>query len=186
MVLNLSAKEFQKGCGRISTRMNRPFSRFLIRWFVCGLGLWVAANILGQITYDSRFIVIVIAGLILAIVNAIIKPVVVILSLPAILFSLGLFMIIINGLMVLLVSWLYPPLDVNNFGGAILAGVIIGLIILSILILVQTRGASLGAGLGGSAGEVNTVRRGADKTLHQLTIVMVVVFALSIILGIIS
>jgi putative membrane protein len=50
------------------------------------------------------------------------------LSLPAILFSLGLFMIIINGLMVLLVSWLYPPLDVNNFGGAILAGVIIGLV----------------------------------------------------------
>jgi preprotein translocase subunit SecG len=63
---------------------------------------------------------------------------------------------------------------------------IASMIILSILILVQTRGASLGAGLGGSAGEVNTVRRGADKTLHQLTIVMVVVFALSIILGIIS
>ncbi len=59
------------------------------------------------------------------------------------------------------------------------------MILLTILILVQTRGASLGAGLGGSAGEVNTVRRGTDKTLHQITIVMVVVFALSIILGII-
>lgn len=60
------------------------------------------------------------------------------------------------------------------------------MILLSILILIQTRGASLGAGLGGSAGEVNTVRRGADKTLHQITIVLVVVFALSLILGIIS
>ena len=107
--------------------MNRPFSRFLIRWFVCSLGLWIAANLLGQITYN-RAIVIIIAGLILALVNAIIKPIVVILSLPAILFSLGLFIIIINGLMVLLVSWLYPSLHVTSFWGAILAGMIIGLV----------------------------------------------------------
>ncbi len=57
---------------------------------------------------------------------------------------------------------------------------------LSFLILIQTRGASLGAGLGGSAGEVNTVRRGTDKTLHQLTIILVIVFTLSLILGIIA
>jgi protein translocase SecG subunit len=49
------------------------------------------------------------------------------------------------------------------------------------LILIQTRGASLGAGLGG-AGEVNTVRRGSDKSLHQLTIIMVVIFAASILI----
>lgn len=60
------------------------------------------------------------------------------------------------------------------------------MILLSILILIQTRGASLGAGLGGSSGEVNTVRRGSDKSLHQITIVLVIVFSLSLILGIIS
>lgn len=59
------------------------------------------------------------------------------------------------------------------------------LVLLSLLILIQTRGASLGAGLGGG-GEVNTIRRGSDKTLHQITIMLVVVFALSLILGIIS
>lgn len=59
------------------------------------------------------------------------------------------------------------------------------MVLLSILILIQTRGASLGAGLGGG-GEVNTVRRGSDKTLHQITIILVVIFALSIILGIIA
>lgn len=59
-------------------------------------------------------------------------------------------------------------------------------LVLIILILIQTRGASLGAGLGGSSGEVNTVRRGTDKTLHQLTIILVTIFALSIILGIVS
>lgn len=60
------------------------------------------------------------------------------------------------------------------------------MILLSILILLQTRGASLGAGLGGSSGEVNTVRRGTDRTLHQITIILVIVFNLSIILGIIT
>jgi preprotein translocase subunit SecG len=52
---------------------------------------------------------------------------------------------------------------------------IVSAIIVTILILIQTRGASLGAGLGG-AGEVNTVRRGSDKSLHQLTIIMVFIF----------
>lgn len=109
--------------------MKRPLTRFLIRWFVSGLGLWVAAGILGErITYDSRLRVIVVSGLILALVNTVIKPIVVILSLPAILFSLGLFMIVINGLMVLLVSKLYPDLYVSNFGVAVLAGMVIGLV----------------------------------------------------------
>ncbi len=58
------------------------------------------------------------------------------------------------------------------------------MLVMTGLILLQTRGASLGAGLGGG-GEVHTVRRGSDKTLHQVTILMAVVFSLSIILGII-
>lgn len=57
--------------------------------------------------------------------------------------------------------------------------------ILSFLILIQTRGASLGAGLGGS-GEINTVRRGSDKSLHQLTIILVFIFSASIIIGIVA
>lgn len=60
---------------------------------------------------------------------------------------------------------------------------IVSSVILTILILLQTRGASLGAGLGGG-GEVNTVRRGSDKTLHQITIIVAFVFAASLILGV--
>ncbi len=109
--------------------MKRPFTRFLIRWFVCSLGLWIAASLLGsRVSYDRSLGVIVVSGLILAIVNAIIKPFVIILSLPAILFSLGLFMIVINGLMVMLVSKLYTELKVTNFGAAMLAGMVIGLV----------------------------------------------------------
>ncbi len=62
---------------------------------------------------------------------------------------------------------------------------IVSVFLLVILILIQTRGASLGAGLGG-AGEVNTVRRGSDKSLHQLTIILVIIFSASIIIGIIA
>jgi preprotein translocase subunit SecG len=58
-------------------------------------------------------------------------------------------------------------------------------LMITILILIQTRGASLGAGLGGG-GEVNTVRRGADKTLHQITIILVVIFTASILINIVS
>lgn len=105
-----------------------PIGRFLVRWFVCSFGLWVAAALFGGISYDRRMAVVIIAGLILALVNTVIKPIVVILSLPAILFSLGLFMIVINGLMVWLVTWLYPSLEISGFGTAMLAGLVIGLV----------------------------------------------------------
>ena len=59
------------------------------------------------------------------------------------------------------------------------------MILLTILILLQTRGASLGAGMGGG-GEVNTVRRGSDKTLHQITIILVIIFASSLLLGLLT
>lgn len=57
--------------------------------------------------------------------------------------------------------------------------------LMTLLILVQTRGASLGAGLGGGA-EVNTTRRGTDKTIFQLTIITAVVFTLSLILSVLT
>ncbi len=62
---------------------------------------------------------------------------------------------------------------------------IASVVLMTILILVQTRGASLGAGLGGTA-EVNTTRRGTDKTIYQLTIVVSFIFALSLIFSILS
>ena len=58
-------------------------------------------------------------------------------------------------------------------------------VLLTIFILIQTRGASLGAGFGGS-GELHTERRGVDKTIHQFTILLAVVFVMSIVLGIIA
>ncbi|MEO6761759.1 MAG: preprotein translocase subunit SecG [Candidatus Saccharimonadales bacterium] len=61
---------------------------------------------------------------------------------------------------------------------------IVSMLLMTLLILVQTRGASLGAGLG-SSGEVNIERRGTDKTIHQITIITSIVFVLSLLLGVI-
>ncbi len=113
------------------TQKNVPgfIYRFALRWFVCGLGLWIAAGLLSDsVSYDSRLMVIVIAGFILAAINAVIKPILVLLSLPAILVTLGLFMVVINGLTVWLASVLYQPFHVTNFWAAIVTGLIIGLV----------------------------------------------------------
>lgn len=109
--------------------MKLPFARFLLRWFVCSLGLWIAAGLLSDtISYQNELKVVVIAGLVLAVINVIIRPIIILLSLPAILLSLGLFMVVINGFMVFLVSKLYAPLQITNFWAAMLAGIIIGLV----------------------------------------------------------
>lgn len=109
--------------------MNSPIARFFTRWLVCSLGLWIAASFLSSsISYDSRFRVIIIAGLILAIINIVLKPILVIFSLPALIFTLGLFMIVINGLTVYIASKLYEPLHVTNFWAAMFAGMVIGLV----------------------------------------------------------
>jgi len=77
--------------------------------------------------YESGF-GIVIAGLLLAVVNMIIKPILVIFSLPFLIVTLGLFMILINGFTVFLVSKLYTPLHITNFWAAVFAGMVIGLV----------------------------------------------------------
>lgn len=102
---------------------------FLTRWIVCSVGLWIATGFLGTaITYDNRLQVTLIGGLVLAVINTIIRPILVIFSLPAIVVTLGLFTIIINGLTVYLASLLYKPLHISSFWAAVFAGMVIGLV----------------------------------------------------------
>jgi putative membrane protein len=120
------------------------FYRFLIRWGVCGLGIWIASGIFSSSVYfetggSSTLWAVVISGLILAIVNTLVKPILVVLSLPAILLTLGLFMLIVNGLTVWLVATLYGPLDVASFWGAILAGLVIGLVNFLVTAILENR-----------------------------------------------
>ncbi len=111
--------------------MSSQFIRFLLRWILNSLGLWVAARILHNngITYDESqgFSQFFFAGLILSVINVLLKPLIVILSLPAILLTLGLFTLIVNGFMVYLAAKLAPGL-VIGFWPAVLAGMIVSLI----------------------------------------------------------
>ena len=94
------------------------------------LGLWVAASLLGaeRLSIGQGIGTVAGAGFFLALVNMALKPILVILSFPAIIFSLGLFMLVLNGFLILIVSWLYSPLYVKNLGMAIVAGAIVGLV----------------------------------------------------------
>lgn len=103
--------------------------RILYSWVVNFIGLWVSAQIFaGKITYDESLIVLVIAALIFGIVNALVRPLVVLLSLPAIVVTLGLFMLVVNAGMLYLTSFFYPPFDVNRFSAAVGTVVIIWLV----------------------------------------------------------
>ena len=83
------------------------------------------------------YLVACLAGLVLALINTIIKPIVVLISLPVLIFSFGLFMIVINGLMVLLASKFYDELHVTNLFVAMLAGMIIGLVNYLVVTIVE-------------------------------------------------
>jgi putative membrane protein len=104
--------------------------RFLIRWLVSSLGLWIAAAFLGseRISVGGRWGAWLAAGFFLALVNMLLKPLLVFLSIPALLLTLGLFMLVVNGFMVLVASWIYNPFYVKNLGVAIVAGMFVGLV----------------------------------------------------------
>jgi len=111
------------------TKSHSFWYRLALRWIVCALGLWIAAGIFhNSISYGGNLTVIVVAGLILALINAILKPLLVLASVPFILLTLGLFLIVINGVTVYIMSKLYTPFHVSSFFTAIGAGLVIGLV----------------------------------------------------------
>jgi putative membrane protein len=111
--------------------MNKKFAIFIVRWLFNSLGLWVAVSLLGT-GYDgtqvgASVVGFLVAGFIFSIVNTILKPFVVILALPAILLTLGLFIIIVNGLMVYISLRFVPSISMTFFN-SILTGIILSLV----------------------------------------------------------
>ena len=84
--------------------MKKGFPVFIIRWLFNSLGLWAAVALFGighvDVNLSISILGFLIAGLVFSIVNGILKPIIIVLSLPAIVLTLGLFMLIVNGLMV--------------------------------------------------------------------------------------
>jgi putative membrane protein len=111
--------------------MSNKFAVFVVRWLFNSLGLWVAVRLFGT-GYDgtqvsASIIGFLLAGLIFSIVNTVLKPFIVILALPAILVTLGLFIIIVNGLMVWISLKITPGISMTFFN-SILTGIILSLV----------------------------------------------------------
>ena len=111
--------------------MKRQFALFVLRWIPNTIGIWVAVRLLGvsPASPDTTAMIstFVIAGLIFSIVNSVLKPIITILALPAILLTLGLFTLVVNGLMVYISLALAPNLSIS-FGDAIIAGIVLSLV----------------------------------------------------------
>ena len=99
---------------------------FLIRAAVVGIGLWLASKIVSGIAFNSTETLIA-AALLLGIVNAFVRPIIVILTLPITLLTLGLFLLVINALMILLVAWFLPGFVVASFWSAVFAAIVVSL-----------------------------------------------------------
>ncbi len=118
------------------SNMRRQFYSFLIRWLLNSFGLWIAVRLFGTgydtTAIDAGFWAFILAGLIFSIVNSVLRPVVIVLSLPAIVLTLGLFTFIVNGLMVyislMILSLVLVPGLQMTFWYSVLAGIILSLI----------------------------------------------------------
>ncbi|MCC6302750.1 MAG: phage holin family protein [Gammaproteobacteria bacterium] len=105
--------------------------RFLTFWGVNTLLLWAAAELFASVRY-SGLGALLIAGLLFGIAHAVIKPILVVLTLPVTILTLGLFLLIINALILLLVAFVVPGFDVAGFWPAV--GVALFISVLSLVL----------------------------------------------------
>jgi putative membrane protein len=104
---------------------------FLVHWGITALSLWVASHIFDGLKFDNASSLII-SALLLGFANAIIKPLLIVLTLPLTLLTFGLFLLVINALMILLVAWLVKGFKVSSFWTAFFASIFIALLSLVI------------------------------------------------------
>jgi putative membrane protein len=100
---------------------------FILRGLIAALGLWAATEMLDGFIIDSSM-TLVLAGLLLGVVNAIVRPFALVLSLPALLLSLGLFLLVVNAAMLGLVALMLPGFRIDGFWTAVGGALIVSLV----------------------------------------------------------
>ncbi|MFI4890222.1 MAG: phage holin family protein [Steroidobacterales bacterium] len=90
---------------------------FLIRALIVALGLWLSTIWVSGVSIDSAA-TLVLAGVLLGLVNAVVRPIAILLTLPMTLVTLGFFLLVINAGMVGLVAWMLPGMHVVGFWAA--------------------------------------------------------------------
>jgi len=108
--------------------MRAVLPRLIFAWLSNVVALFVAAWIIGGIDYGDDFWVLFIAALVFTIVNVFVRPLVILLALPAVILTLGLALILINTLMLYLTDWIVPSFETGSFwatlGGAIIVSIV--------------------------------------------------------------
>jgi len=99
---------------------------FLIRAVVVGIGLWLASQIVWGVEFQSTQALIA-AALLLGVVNAFVRPILIILTFPITLLTLGFFLLVINGLMIELVAFFLKGFVVAGFWPAFFAAIVVSL-----------------------------------------------------------
>jgi putative membrane protein len=99
---------------------------FLLRLLITALGLWIADQLLSGITIAGTGALIV-SALLLGFVNAVIRPILVVLTFPLTVLTLGLFILVVNGISLALVAWLVPGFHMAGLLSATLGALIVGL-----------------------------------------------------------
>jgi putative membrane protein len=100
---------------------------FILRALIASLGLWAAERILDGLTIDDAF-TLVLAGVLLGVVNAVVRPILLLLALPALLLTLGLFLLVINAGMLGLVALMLKGFHIDGFWTAIAGSLIVSLV----------------------------------------------------------
>ncbi len=122
--------------------MKQQFGIFLLRWLLNALGLWITVRVFGTGYSDQElqasWWVFGVAGLIFSLVNVVVRPILIVLSLPAILLTLGLFTLIVNGFMVYL-ALLIAPVIKMTFWHSVLAGMVLSLLNYIVSTMVEMR-----------------------------------------------
>ena len=98
----------------------------LIRMAITALGLWLASHLVSGVSIEGP-LTFVLAALLLGVVNAVVRPIAFILTLPITLLSLGLFLLVINAGMVALVAWLLDGFHIAGFWSALFTSIVVGL-----------------------------------------------------------
>ena len=100
---------------------------FLLHWAITALSLWVASLLFKGLKFDNAASLII-AALLLGLANALVKPLLIVLTFPLTLVTFGLFILVINALMILLVAWLVKGFKVSSFWTAFFASIFISLL----------------------------------------------------------
>ena len=99
----------------------------LLRWLLNTLALFIVVHIVPGF-HPSSWTTLAIAALVLGLLNAIIKPILFFLTLPLTIITLGLFLIVLNGVMLELTAWLVPGFRIDSFVWACVGAIVLGLI----------------------------------------------------------